>query len=300
MSSPLTISSTSSRATAVAADLGHKAMDSALDSAMDSALEILDGKRFSVLTGAGVSTDSGIPDYRGAGAPVRSPMTFSQYLADPNYRKRYWAGSHLGWKRFAGAHPNAGHTSLAKLEDAGLVSGVITQNVDGLHVRAGSRHVVDLHGSMDRVRCLQCGQAFARGDIAARLTAANPWLDDDESAVLNPDGDVEITSVEDFLVPDCSVCGGILKPDIVFFGEFVPTLKFTEASAMVGSSDALVIAGSSLVVNSGIRLLDQAMRKKLPVVIINRGITKGDSRATLKMDAGASETLVTLLERLRP
>jgi len=267
---------------------------------VDAAVRVLEGKRVAVLTGAGVSTDSGIPDYRGAGAPVRSPMTFSQFVADPTYRKRYWAGSHLGWKRFASANPNAGHSALAELESAGLVNGVITQNVDGLHVRAGSQHVVDLHGSMDRVRCMQCGQAFARGDIASRLTAANPWLDDDSAVVLNPDGDVEITNVDDFLTPDCSVCGGILKPDIVFFGEFVPVVKFTEASALVARSEALVIAGSSLVVNSGIRLLDQATRKKLPVIIINRGITKGDSRATLKIDAGASEILVSLLERLRP
>ncbi|MGV8968859.1 MAG: Sir2 family NAD-dependent protein deacetylase [Microbacteriaceae bacterium] len=267
---------------------------------LDRAVTILHGRRFAVLTGAGVSTDSGIPDYRGAGAPIRSPMTFSQFLADSDYRKRYWAGSHLGWKRFAGARPNAGHSALAQLEQAGLVNGVVTQNVDGLHVRAGSQHVVDLHGSMDRVRCLQCNQAFAREDIASRLSAANPWLDDHEAVLLNPDGDVEIESVDDFLVPDCSVCGGTLKPDIVFFGEYVPVLKFSEASAMVGSAEALVIAGSSLVVNSGIRLLDQATRKKLPVVIINRGATKGDVRASLKMDAGASETLVSLVERLRP
>jgi NAD-dependent SIR2 family protein deacetylase len=275
-------------------------IDGHSDAQVDAAVRILEGKRVAVLTGAGVSTDSGIPDYRGAGAPVRSPMTFSQFVADPIYRKRYWAGSHLGWKRFAGANPNAGHSALAELESAGVVNGVITQNVDGLHVRAGSQHVVDLHGSMDRVRCMQCGQAYARGDIAERLTAANPWLDDDAAAVLNPDGDVDITSVDDFLVPDCSVCGGILKPDIVFFGEFVPVVKFTEATALVSRSQALVIAGSSLVVNSGIRLLDQATRKKLPIIIINRGLTKGDSRATLKLDTGASEILVTLLERLRP
>src|SRR6188508_1899297 len=145
------------------------------------------GRRIAVLTGAGVSTDSGIPDYRGEGAPVRTPMTFQQFLADTEYRKRYWAGSHLGWRRFDGAQPNRGHLALADLEAAGLVDGVITQNVDGLHLKAGSQHVVDLHGSMDRVRCLTCGQAFARTDIAARLATANPWLDDEAKVELSPD-----------------------------------------------------------------------------------------------------------------
>nr|WP_246376495.1 Sir2 family NAD-dependent protein deacetylase [Conyzicola lurida] len=255
------------------------------------------GRRIALLTGAGLSTDSGIPDYRGAGAPVRTPMTFSQFLGDVNFRKRYWAGSHLGWKRFAAAAPNAGHTAIADLEAAGLVNGVITQNVDGLHLRAGSQRVVDLHGSMDRVRCLTCGQYYARGDIAARLAAANPWIEGDDLP-LSPDGDVQIASVDDFVVPECSVCGGLLKPDVVFFGEFVPVEKFTEASALVQRAEAFVVAGSSLMVNSGIRLLDQAVKKKLPVVIINRGVTKGDSRAVVKIEAGTSETLVSLLTRL--
>ena len=266
--------------------------------AVDAAVEILRGRRISILTGAGLSTDSGIPDYRGAGAPVRTPMTFSQFLGDTDYRKRYWAGSHLGWRRFAAAAPNAGHRAIADLETRGLINGVITQNVDGLHLRAGSQRVVDLHGSMDRVRCLTCGQYYARGDIAARLSAANPWLDDTENIPLSPDGDVQIASVDDFVIPECSVCGGVLKPDVVFFGEFVPVEKFTEASALVQSAEALIVAGSSLMVNSGIRLLDQAVKRKLPVVVINRGATKGDSRAAVKIDSGTSETLVSLLARL--
>jgi NAD-dependent SIR2 family protein deacetylase len=266
--------------------------------AVDEAVGILRGRRISILTGAGLSTDSGIPDYRGAGAPVRTPMTFSQFLGDTDYRKRYWAGSHLGWRRFAAAAPNAGHRAIADLETRGLINGVITQNVDGLHLRAGSQRVVDLHGSMDRVRCLTCGQYYARGDIAARLSAANPWLDDTENIPLSPDGDVQIASVDDFVIPECSVCGGVLKPDVVFFGEFVPVEKFTEASALVQSAEALIVAGSSLMVNSGIRLLDQAVKRKLPVVVINRGATKGDSRAAVKIDSGTSETLVSLLARL--
>ncbi len=266
--------------------------------AFEAAVTALRGKTLAVLTGAGVSTDSGIPDYRGEGAPVRTPMTFQQFLADLDYRKRYWAGSHLGWKRFSAASPNAGHRALADLELAGHVDGIITQNVDGLHLRAGSQRVVDLHGSMDRVVCLTCGQYYARGGVADQIAAANPWLESPEAVELSPDGDVEIKDVAAFVLPECTVCGGILKPDVVFFGEFVPKEKFAEASALLQAADALVIAGSSLVVNSGIRLLEQASRRKIPIVIINRGVTKGDNRASVKIDAGTSETLVSLLERL--
>jgi NAD-dependent SIR2 family protein deacetylase len=268
------------------------------EQALDAAVAALTGRTIAVLTGAGVSTDSGIPDYRGEGAPVRTPMTFGQFLADPEYRKRYWAGSHLGWRRFDGASPNTGHLALAQLERNRVTNGVITQNVDGLHLRAGSERVVDLHGTMDRVRCLSCGQSYARADIAVRITEANQWLDEPDSFELGPDGDVAFTQISQFVTPDCSVCGGVLKPDIVFFGEFIPLEKFSEASALVRGADAFLIAGSSLVVNSGIRLLDQAMKRRMPVVIVNRGLTKGDARATVKIDAGTSETLVALAERL--
>ncbi|SDZ05664.1 Sir2 family NAD-dependent protein deacetylase [Herbiconiux ginsengi] len=268
--------------------------------AVDEAVEVLSGRRIVVLTGAGVSTDSGIPDYRGEGAPPRNPMTFDQFLGSESYRKRYWAGSHLGWTMFDAAQPNDGHRILADLEDAGLVTGVVTQNVDGLHARAGTKHLVDLHGSMDRVSCLRCGQSYARAGIAQRISEANPWLTEPELVRMAPDGDAEVAEYEAFVVPACTVCGGTLKPDVVFFGEFIPTEKFAEASSMVASSDAMVIAGSSLVVNSGIRLLEQARRRKLPVVIVNRGVTKGDGRATVKIDAGTTETLRTLAARLLP
>lgn len=265
---------------------------------LDAAVAALSGREIAVLTGAGLSTDSGIPDYRGEGAPPRNPMTFAQFIDDLDYRKRYWAGSHLGYKRFAGARPNDGHRALARLESEGVINGVITQNVDGLHLRGGSQRVVDLHGSMDRVKCLSCGQFFARADIADRLTTANPWLTHDDEIPLNPDGDVEIADVASFSIPDCTVCGGVLKPDVVFFGEYVPVERFAEAAALVQRAEALVIAGSSLAVNSGIRLLDKAARRKLPIVIINRGPTKGDPRATFKLDSGTSETLIALAERL--
>jgi len=270
----------------------------ATEEQIDRVAGLIDGRSVAVLTGAGVSTDSGIPDYRGAGALPRNPMTFSQFAASADYRKRYWAGSHLGWKRFDGSEPNLGHLTIARLEAAGVVNGVVTQNVDGLHLRAGSRRVVDLHGTMDRVVCLSCGQEFSRSDIAARITEANPWLDEPDSYELGPDGDVEYTQLDDFVVPECSVCGGVLKPEVVFFGEFIPTEKFVEASALVRRADVLLIAGSSLVVNSGIRLLDQASKRHIPVVIINRGVTKGDPRATIKIDAGTSETLSRIAARL--
>lgn len=265
---------------------------------IDQTVELLSGRRFAVLTGAGVSTDSGIPDYRGEGAPKRTPMTFQQFLGDDRFRKRYWAGSHLGYRRFAAAHPNDGHRALARLEESGAANGVITQNVDGLHKQAGSRRVVDLHGAMDRVLCLVCGQIFAREAITARIDAANPWLDTEGAVEIAPDGDAIVTDIDAFVVPDCTVCGGHLKPDVVFFGEFVPAEKYREASALVRSADALVIAGSSLVVNSGIRLLEEARRRRLPIVIVNRGQTKGDGRATIKLDGGTTETLVALAERL--
>ncbi len=265
--------------------------------AVEEALRLLRGRRISVLTGAGVSTDSGIPDYRGQGAPVRNPMSFQHFLGSHQARQRYWAGSHVGWRRFSAARPNAGHRALAELEDAGVVNGIVTQNVDGLHLQAGSRRVVDLHGSLDRVRCLACGQLFDRGSIAERLTRANPWLED-EDLPLNPDGDVTVEYTAGMVVPECSVCGGMLKPEVVFFGEFVPVEKFTAARAIVESSQALVVVGSSLVVNSGLRLVDVATRRRLPVIIINRGQTKGDRRASARIDAGTTEVLQALRQAL--
>lgn len=272
---------------------------------LDRAAELLSGT-VAVLTGAGISTDSGIPDYRGEGAPKRSPMTIQQFLAGESFRRRYWAGSYLGWARFVAAEPNDGHRALADLEAAGRVQGVVTQNVDGLHGKAGSRHVVEVHGSVDRVVCLRCGQLFARGAVAERIEAANAWFVGPSSAsggagattTLNPDGDADVGDVSAFVVPDCTVCGGTLKPEVVFFGEFVPRDRFTEAAAIVTRADALLVAGSSLVVNSGIRLLEQARRRRLPIVILNRGATKGDRVAALKIDAGTTETLTALRDRL--
>lgn len=254
--------------------------------------------RLFVLTGAGVSTDSGIPDYRGKGSPVRTPMSFQQFRASERFRQRYWAGSHLGWRRFRAATPNAGHLALTDLEAAGIVNGVVTQNVDDLHLRAGTRHVVDLHGSMHTVSCLSCGQTFDREGIAERLTALNPWLASDELLELSPDGDVHVDAFDTTVIPACTVCGGMLKPDVVFFGEFVPVGKFQEAEGLIRSASALLVAGSSLVVNSGIRVLELARRRRLPIVIVNRGETKGDGRADLRLEAGTTEALTGLRDRL--
>jgi NAD-dependent SIR2 family protein deacetylase len=273
-------------------------LDAAATEAVSRAVTALAGRRIAVLTGAGVSTDSGIPDYRGKGAPVRTPMTAEQFLASDAARRRYWVGSHLGWRAFAAAEPNAGHRALAALEQSGVSTGVITQNVDGLHVRAGSRRVVELHGTMRRVFCTHCGQVFDRRDLARRVEFDNPWITVPENVPLGPDGDVLPESTDGFVIPDCTVCGGMLKPDVVFFGEYIPAEKFREAEQLVQASEGLVIAGSSLVVNSGIRLLERARRRRLPVVIVNRGETRADARATVKIDAGTSEVLRALADAL--
>ncbi|MFD1721039.1 NAD-dependent protein deacetylase [Amnibacterium endophyticum] len=277
--------------------MGGEAAAVRTTTAIDEAVDLLAG-RIAVLTGAGISTDSGIPDYRGQGAPKRSPMTIQQFRSAESFRQRYWAGSYLGWARFTAARPNAGHRALAELEQAGRVLGVVTQNVDGLHGRAGSRHVVEVHGSVDRVVCLVCGQLFARASIAERIEADNAWFTAGSSVTLNPDGDADVGDVSAFVVPDCSVCGGMLKPEVVFFGEFVPRERFVEAAAVVERADALLVAGSSLAVNSGIRLIERARRKRIPIVVVNRGSTKADRTATLKLDAGTSETLTALQDRL--
>ena len=268
------------------------------DTPFDTATGLMSDARVAVLTGAGVSTDSGIPDYRGEGAPVRTPMTFQAFLASEAARKRYWAGSHLGWRTFSSAQPNSGHFALADLEAGGAVTGVVTQNVDGLHRRAGSRHVVELHGGMDRVLCLTCGQHYAREAIADRLTALNPEIDLETAIRPRPDGDVDVDDIDAMVVPACTVCGGILKPDVVFFGEFVPTETYKAAAAVVQGADVLLVAGSSLVVNSGMRLIELARRRRVPIIVVNRGDTRGDSRAAVKIDAGASETLAAMATAL--
>lgn len=261
--------------------------------------DLLRGRRVALLTGAGISTDSGIPAYRGEGARTRSdPMTIQRYLGDEAARRRYWVGGHLGWRAFARAQPNPGHIALAEMEALGVVSGVITQNVDGLHLRAGSSHVIEVHGTMRRVTCLHCGQVFDRRDIATQIEDLNPWISVPENVRLNPDGDVLPESTDGFIVPTCTVCEGMLKPDVVFFGEYVPQDRFRAAESLLRSSDAMIVAGSSLVVNSGVRLVERARRRSIPLVIINREPTRADVWADVTIAAGTSDVLPAIQEIL--
>lgn len=261
------------------------------------AVELLAHRRVLVLTGAGISTDSGIPDYRGDGAPRRSPMTFSDFLASSENRRRYWARSHVGWRTMSAAEPNDGHRAVAELERAGAAAGLVTQNVDGLHSAAGSRSVVELHGRLADVICLDCGNRFTRAALHERLTALNPGFSE-IAAELRPDGDVDLDSLDGFVVAACEVCGGTLKPDVVFFGENVPRERVETAFRMAGEAEALLVAGSSLAVLSGYRFVRHASKRGVPVVIVNRGQTRGDDLAGVKIDAGCSETLRALAESL--
>ena len=271
-----------------------------LSATIAHAADLLRGKRIALLTGAGISTDSGIPAYRGEGARNRSdPMTIQTYLGDEAARRRYWVGGHLGWKAFAQAGPNPGHTALAEMEASGAVSGVITQNVDGLHLRAGSSHVIEVHGTMRRVLCLHCGQVFDRRDVAVQIEELNPWITVPENVALAPDGDVLPESTEGFVVPVCTVCEGMLKPDVVFFGEYVPQDRFRAAESLLRASSALIVAGSSLVVNSGVRLVERARRRSIPLIIVNREPTRADVWADVTIAAGTSDVLPALQELLR-
>jgi len=262
------------------------------------------GARTLVLTGAGLSTDSGIPDYRGPGSVPRNPMTYEQFVGDAGFRRHYWARNHVGWRHMAATRPNDGHRAITALEAAGHVTGVVTQNVDTLHQRAGTRTVVDLHGSYDRVTCLGCGTLVTREALDARLTALNPGFRESHGPVddieIAPDADAVIEATAGFVVAPCETCGGILKPDIVYFGEQVPRERVERAFALVDDADVLLVAGSSLTVHSGLRFVRHAARRGTPVAIVNRGATRGDDLATLRLDAGTSETLVGLLPHLLP
>jgi NAD-dependent SIR2 family protein deacetylase len=274
--------------------------DDELDARIEKAADLLRGRKVALLTGAGISTDSGIPAYRGEGARTRSdPMTIQKYLGDEAARRRYWVGGHLGWRAFAQAEPNAGHIALAEMEAGGVVSGVITQNVDGLHLRAGSSHVIEVHGTMRRVLCLHCGQVFDRRDIARQIEERNPWIAVPENVMLAPDGDVLPESTDGFVVPVCTVCEGMLKPDVVFFGEYVPQDRFKAAESLLRASSALIVAGSSLVVNSGVRLVERARRRSIPLIIVNHEPTRADNWADVTLASGTSVVLPAIQELLQ-
>ena len=262
--------------------------------------DLLRGRRWVALTGAGMSTDSGIPDYRGPTSVRATPMQFSEFVGSAEARRRYWARSYLGFRQIGEAAPNAGHLALVELEDAGL-QGVLTQNVDGLHTLAGSREVIDLHGRIADVVCLDCGRVSPRYDLQQRLADLNPHLDEPpvlEHAELRPDGDAVVEDWSGFVLAGCEGCGGRLKPDVVFFGESVPKPRVAQSYALVDRAEVLVVLGSSLTVMSGLRFVRHQTKAGRPTVVVNRGATRGDDLAALKLEHGCSETLTGLVSRL--
>lgn len=287
--------------------------------------DLLQGRRIVALTGAGCSTESGIPDYRGpdGGRRVPSPIRYRDFVGDEEARRRYWARSAVGWPRLAGAAPNPAHEALARLESLGSVRGVITQNVDGLHQGAGSREVLELHGSLDDVRCLDCGAVASRGDVQDRILELNPGWKPGRgrgrvpgagtaparpgagggaaSAVeAAPDGDAAVpeAAARGFRVPSCRRCGGVLKPDVTFFGENVPKPRLEAAWRLFERGDALLVAGSSLAVFSGYRFVLRAAEEGIPVGIVNLGRTRGDAEARVRVEGRVGEVLPALADEL--
>lgn len=262
---------------------------------------LLAGRRTAVLSGAGLSTDSGIPDYRGPQTRLvpRTPVQYDDFVRSAEARRRYWARASRGWARVAGARPNSGHRALARLEAAGAVAGVVTQNVDRLHQTAGAQRVVDLHGRLDRTVCLSCGRLEPRAATQARIEALNPgWTAAPLAPVrLAPDGDAEVPDAG-FTAPECPACGGPLKPDVVFFGESVPKARVAEAAAIVAGAEALLVVGSSLTVYSGYRFVRQAEAAGLPVALVTLGETRGHRHAAVALDAPLGDVLPALAEAL--
>ncbi|PID54492.1 MAG: hypothetical protein CSB46_02205 [Micrococcales bacterium] len=252
------------------------------------------GKPVVVLTGAGLSTESGIPDYRGVTGRARpaSPMTYQEFTGSAPARRTYWARSHIGWRTIAEAEPNEGHHAVAQLQQSGRVGTVITQNVDGLHQAGGAGEVIELHGNLDRVVCLDCGDTSSRAELEARLTAANPYLDDMIHAArtdVKPDGDVDLSEdlVERFQVRGCVACGGRLKPDVVFFGESVPKSLVKHCFSRVETSGAVVM--------SGYRFVRRAGKLGIPVGIVNQGQTRGDHEAHFRVNLPLGQTLCRIV-----
>lgn len=271
-----------------------------------SLLELLDTRSAVVLTGAGCSTDSGIPDYRGPDGRLRkrTPMRYQEFVRSPTARARYWLRSAVGWPRFRRARPNGVHGALAGLESAGVVRCVLTQNVDELHQAAGSRRVLDLHGALSRVRCLECRATATRDSVQERLQALNPGLQDllDQGGegTVRPDGDVDLPAglERDLRVPACTGCGGVLKPDVVFFGENVPAQRVERAWSLYREAGILLVLGSSLTVYSGRRFVLQAAAEGKPVAIVNRGATRGDEHAAVKVDGAVGPVMERVADAL--
>jgi NAD-dependent SIR2 family protein deacetylase len=273
-----------------------------ISSSMAALTDLVGAGDVVVLSGAGLSTDSGIPDYRGATGSLRrhTPMTYQTFLRDPRGRHRYWARSFVGWRQIRSALPNAGHVAVADLQAAGLLSGVITQNVDGLHQAAGARDVVELHGGLDRTVCLGCGDVADRATLDERLRAANPHFGPHTDEV-NPDGDAELPDdvLDGFVMVGCLACGGgPLKPDVVFFGETVPRDRVERCFDLVEDAGSLLVLGSSLTVMSGYRFVLRAAKRGIPVGIVTVGPTRGDAKADVRLDAQLGAVLPDLVRRL--
>jgi NAD-dependent SIR2 family protein deacetylase len=259
-----------------------------MSSCVNELARFLREHRALVLTGAGCSTESGIPDYRGNGRSPRTTVQHRAFVGDAMVRKRYWARSFAGWPRIAEAQPNAGHRALAALEASGHIAGLVTQNVDGLHDAAGTQRVVELHGALRNVRCLDCYAFEPRAELQRRLCELNPAV---VPRAYEADGDASIEDADDFVVADCLHCGGVLKPDVVFFGDNVAREKLAAAMALFEEANALVVIGSSLQVFSGYRFVLRAVQANLPIAIVNLGPTRGDPHATVRVTAPAGETL---------
>ena len=269
--------------------------------ALAALARLLEGRRTVALTGAGCSTESGIPDYRGPGTRerARSPIQHREFLARPEVRQRYWARSLVGWPRFCAARPNGAHAALAALEHEGLVAGLVTQNVDRLHQAAGSARVIELHGALERVRCLACADTCDRGELQRRLLALNPHFAA-RATELRPDGDAELTgeALAAFRVADCEGCGGVLKPDVVFFGDHVPVPTVEAAYALVDCAEALLVVGTSLAVFSGFRFVRRAHERGIPVAMVNLGETRADPYVHLRVEGRAGDVLPPLARAL--
>ncbi|HJE51000.1 MAG TPA: NAD-dependent protein deacetylase [Tessaracoccus flavescens] len=263
---------------------------------LDEAFTLIDGRSTMVLTGAGMSTGSGLPDYRGADAVPRSPMTYQEFTGSDLSRRRYWARSTVGWRWFDAARPNTAHHALVALGERTPLSGVVTQNVDGLHQEAGSSPVLDLHGNLSRVLCLTCGDVTERSALQETLLEMNPdfagRLEElSQESMTAPDGDAEVDRTEEFRYPDCAVCGGILKPDVVFFGENAHPEIVGRAFTLLEESSALLVLGSSLTVMSGLRFVRRAAKDGRDIVIAGDGPTRGDDLATVRVHGRLEDIL---------
>ena len=254
-------------------------------------------RRFFVITGAGCSTGSGIPDYRDVEGKWKrpEPMNYTLFMGQAPARARYWARSMVGWRTFGRAAPNAAHRALAQMEHDGRIALLVTQNVDRLHQAAGSANVVDLHGRLDQVRCMACEARLPRGDWQVLLETGNPhWLDRQASVAPDGDADLDETDFSDFVVPACPICGGIVKPDVVFFGESVPRDRVEVSMEALERSDAMLIVGSSMMVYSGYRFALAAVRKGTPIAALNLGRTRADDLLALKVSVPVADALAAI------